>query len=252
MSDAAPNAKDGGIESLRASINAVCSPVFETENERPVPVFTVNVRKGPRSEIDWPCHSHFVFARLQRMYELVDVWFNTFNADQSIYDDIRKLDAWSKRLTAQAVWLDTRDRNSWQNCEIMAGYKTANDVFASGGHRMQKFWGGGCNLRTALPHAMLHEYYGLKPFEADTLTTASGELACKEGRLWIAPATSGGTLKNVTAGTLLVAAGGPRVAMRGFLEAQRPALIEHHGISFESVEYPVRLKAVEPDNTPSP
>ena len=244
------------LAALRLHIMALCTPVFQREegrDGRPIPVFEIDSEDGPRNHVAWPMHSHFVFARLKEMAGAVDIWADRFGADTTLYNDIVLLDSASKVLMSEALWLDTRDRNSWENCRIAAGFHSDTAVFAAGAQRMQDFWKGGYNLRAPLTHDQLTAYYGLEQVNPDVPVKDWIAGPRTENRVWAKVFEDGVlSLRFVPPGPRSPEEVAPKADDIEFLRAKRPVLTEHSATVFDFAPDPQRVKAAEADLSPSP
>ena len=114
---------------------------------KPQKKFHIRVANGPDQDIVSPKHSLDILDHLRRidarMSELVASFGQRLAKDTSAaYDELLRLHAHASEQFAQAIYLDTADRNDWEAIrnEYAPGGEPAS--FSSPYNDLKKFWMG--------------------------------------------------------------------------------------------------------------
>lgn len=114
---------------------------------KPERKFHIRVSDGPAQEIVSPKHSLDVLDHLRcidtRMSELVESFGQRLARDtHAAYDELLRLHAHASNLFAQAIYLDTADRNSWETIRMVYAPGDEPATFSSRYHDLKRFWNG--------------------------------------------------------------------------------------------------------------
>lgn len=114
---------------------------------KPERKFHIRVSDGPAQEIISPKHSLDILDHLQRidlrMSELIEAFGQRLAADShAAYDELLRLHSHASELFAQAVFLDTADRNSWEKIRSVYVKGGEPPQFSSRYHDLKQFWRG--------------------------------------------------------------------------------------------------------------
>lgn len=117
------------------------------DSGKPEKKFHIRVSDGPAQEIVSPKHSLDVLDHLgridKRMSELVDSFGQRLARDtHAAYDELLRLHAHASQLFAQAIYLDTADRNSWETIRMVYAPGGEPATFSSRYHDLKQFWNG--------------------------------------------------------------------------------------------------------------
>jgi hypothetical protein len=114
---------------------------------KPERKFHIRVAEGPAQEIVSPKHSLDVLDHLRRidarMSELIDTFGQRLARDtHSAYDELLRLHAHAAELFAQAIYLDTADRNNWEKIRMVYVPGGEPTTFSSRYDDLKRFWNG--------------------------------------------------------------------------------------------------------------
>lgn len=117
------------------------------DSGKPERKFHIRVSDGPTQEVLCPKHSLDVLDHLRRidtrMSELVEAFGQRLAKDtHAAYDELLRLNAHASDLFAQAVYLDTADRNNWETIRMVYAPVGEPVTFSSRYDDLKRFWNG--------------------------------------------------------------------------------------------------------------
>jgi hypothetical protein len=122
--------------------------LFETDAAgTPVTKFQMEVDPGPRKEIKTLHHALYALPKLEaidaRMDEMLTSLGTRGHDVNVIMDEVESLQAHGRKIMAQALYLDTTDRNSWTAIKQSYLHERGNNsVYGGHAKALRRFWHG--------------------------------------------------------------------------------------------------------------
>lgn len=119
--------------------------MFDHDAEgKPIAKFVIETEQGLRKWIKRPEHSLYVFPRVKELDKKIDGLYISFGRTSRDWrDEWKELTALERELAnliAEAIFLDTADRNSWSSIKSLYAPEKVTNFY--GVQTMREFWGG--------------------------------------------------------------------------------------------------------------